>query len=241
MGTLYIVATPIGNLDDITIRAIKTLFSVAYIACEDTRVTGQLLHLLKERINQGKVTIRGLDLNNKPTLISYYDQIEVQKAPEIVNLFEQGHDVALVSDAGTPLLSDPGFKLVQLALKQGIKVVPIPGASAIWAALVTSGLPINDFRFVGYLPHKRSKRVAKLKELLLSSRSRNEYQTFVLLEAPQRVKATLQEIKSVFGDVQVVLARELTKVHEEFIRGKVSDVLNMNFEIKGEFIVLFSS
>ena len=158
MGTLYIVSTPIGNLEDISIRAIKTLFSVKYIACEDTRVTGHLLSLLKQRINNQEVTVKGIVVTNKPTLIPYYDEVEEQKTPEIIGLLEKGHDVALLSDAGTPLISDPGYKIVNLAIKHGIKLVPIPGPSSFLTALVASGLPINDFRFIGYIPNSITKR-----------------------------------------------------------------------------------
>ena len=239
MGTLYIVATPIGNLEDITIRAIKTLFSVDYIACEDTRRTGQLIKNYAIRIRNKDLIIKNLDISQKPKLISYYDEIEVKKAPEIMNLLENGNDIALVSDAGTPLLSDPGFKLVNLAIKRQIKIVPIPGASAIITALVVSGLPVNDFRFIGFLPAKQPKRIKLLKSILNDARPRGHQYTIILFEAPQRMKATLEDIKSVFGEIDIVLARELTKIHEEVIRGKISEVLRKNFEVKGEFVILF--
>lgn len=264
MGTLYIVATPIGNLEDITIRAIKTLFTVDYIACEDTRVTGRLLSLLKQRFLNREVTIKDLAIDKKPALISYFDEIEEQKAPEVIGLLENGHDVALVSDAGTPLISDPGFKLVKLAIKQGANVVPIPGPSSILAALTASGLPSHDFRFLGYLSSKHSLRITQLKSILTDSvftqtKARHRYQfeagmhksydsrplghnyTIILFEAAQRVKRLLSDIREIFGDKDIVLSRELTKIHEEFIRGKISEITEKKFTYKGEFVVLFSS
>lgn len=241
MGTLYIVATPIGNLDDITIRAIKTLFTVDFVACEDTRVTGQLLSILKQRLENQDVSIKGLSTAKKPALISYYDEIEEQKTPEIIGYLESGHDCALVCDAGTPLISDPGFKLVNRAIKQGVRIVPIPGPSSVLTALVTSGLPTHDYRFIGYLPSKRTKRITVLNSILTSLRPYGQKYTIIMFEAPQRVKETLNDIKEVFGDVEVVLARELTKVHEEFIRGKISNLIDKKFEEKGEFVILFST
>ena len=240
MGTLYIVTTPIGNLEDITIRTIKTLFSVKYIACEDTRVTGSLLSLLKQRIFSQEVSVKGVDLNNKPTLISYYDEIEEQKSPEIISILEKGYNVALVSDAGTPLISDPGFKLIGRAIKRGIRIVPIPGPSSVFAALCASGLPTHDFRFIGYLPSKKSKRFTLLKSILPYSRLYGQKYTIIFFESPQRIKDTLEDIKTVCGNVDIVLARELTKVHEEFIRGKISEIMNKKITYKGEFVVLFS-
>lgn len=239
MGTLYIVSTPIGNLDDITIRAIKTLFSVDYIACEDTRKTGLLIQNYELRIKNRDLCIKDLRLSKNPKLISYYDETEEQKSPEIVSLLEQGYDVALVSDAGTPLLSDPGFKLVSIAIKRRIRIVPIPGPSAMITALVASGLPTHGFRFIGYLPQKLSKRIALLKSILNDSRPRGYQYTVILFEAPQRIKDTLEDIKSVFGDIDVVLARELTKIHEELIRAKIVELLRKNFKAKGEFVILF--
>lgn len=221
MGTLYIVATPIGNLEDITVRAVKTLAKVDYIACEDTRRTGQLLNNLEFRVQNSEF--------KKPKLISFYDEVEEIKTPEIINFLEEGNDVALVSDAGTPLISDPGYKLVRECIKRGIKIVSIPGPSSIISALVVSGLPINKFTFLGYIPVKRNKRIEFLK---------NIKGTVVLFETANRLNESLEDIKNIFGDIEIVIARELTKIHEEVWRGKISEALKREF--KGEIVLLFS-
>lgn len=236
MGTLYIVATPIGNLEDITIRAIKTLFSVNYIACEDTRRTGLLLQQLRKNYGSMVQTIK----LSSPRLISYYDEVEEQKAPEVLDLLEREYNVALVSDAGTPLISDPGYKLVKAAIKYGVKIVSIPGPSSVIAALVASGLPSNDFRFIGYLPPKRSKRITKLKSIISSTRPHDRYHTIILFESPQRLKEMLEDLQTVYGDIPVVIARELTKIHEKYMRSTVSEILTQKLQLKGEIVVLFS-
>lgn len=249
MGTLYIVATPIGNLEDITFRAVKVLFSVDIIACEDTRRTGSLLDRLLDShaelvsVSQTREGIpnqvRDDNIAHKPFLMSYYEQNELQRIPEIINLLQQGQNIALVSDAGTPLLSDPGFKLVRECLKEKIKVVPVPGASAPLAALVASGLPTDKFLFAGYPPRKPGHRMTffeNIKQSLESVKS-----TVILFEAPHKVVKTLTEMQEVFGDIELVLARELTKVHEEVKSRKISDHL-LSFkkkEPRGEFVLLF--
>lgn len=226
MGILYIVATPIGNLQDITLRAIDTLKKVDSIACEDTRKTSILL--------------RSLGISGK-YLTSYYEQNEIKRIPEITNALINGLSIALVSDAGTPAISDPGFKLVRECLRLGIRVESIPGASSVISALVSSGLPTDKFLFVGYPPRKPGNR-KKLFESILSS-NKVLKTTVIFLEAPHKISKTLEEMKEVFGDAKIVIARELTKVHEEIRREKISDSLD-HFKIvapKGEFIILFSS
>ncbi len=252
MGTLYIVATPIGNLEDITIRAIKTLFSVDYIACEDTRVTSLLL----DQISQKYTSILYSNVV-KPKLISYYDEIEFKRVPEIIGLLENGKNIALVSDSGTPLVSDPGFKLVSECIKRNVKIVSIPGSSSIIAALTLSGLPTNQFLFLGYLPNKSTKRINLLENLKAlrhlgsgpERAKRVEWDspdgggsrinpTIIFFEAPHRLKESLEDIKEVFGDIEIVICRELTKIHEEVWRGKISDALYQFSNSKGELVIL---
>ncbi len=227
MGILYIVATPIGNLEDITIRAIKTLFSVDIIAAEDTRRTGQLLAELKKRYPTFASE------SAAPTLISYYDEIEFKKMPELIGLLEEGKTIALVSDAGTPLIADPGYKLVHEALKRGIRVESIPGPSAILAALTSSGLPTHQFTFLGYVPEKQSQRVKQFGQLASGS-------TYISYVAPHKLEQTLVDMKDVFGNIEIVLARELTKMHEEMWRGAIEQALTEFTEPKGEFVLLFN-
>jgi len=223
-GALYIVSTPIGNLQDITLRAIEILKKVDIIACEDTRKTGLLLQNL-QIIRRGK-------------LVSYYEENELQRIPQIINELKNGKSVALVSNAGTPTISDPGFKLVRECIFQGIKVTPIPGPSAVLTALVASGLPTDKTLFLGYLPKKESKR-KKLLEIINKLPFKC---TLVIFESPKRVVKLLNEIESVFGEINLVLARELTKKFEEFIRGKPSEILKTlgSNPPKGEITILFN-
>lgn len=246
MGTLYLVATPIGNLEDITIRAIKTLFSVDYIACEDTRKTGQLLknlHCHAELVSASPTRSRnkfGMTGNSKPKLISYYDEIEFKRVPEIVEILKSEKSVALVSNAGTPLISDPGFKLVKECLRRDIKVVSIPGPSAVISALVSSGFPCNQFLFLGYLPKNKSKRKKLLKDLLQCCQTLEHIKPItIFFETARRLNKSLVDLKEIFGDIEIVIARELTKIHEEIIRGKISDCLKQVKNIKGELVLLF--
>lgn len=202
LGRLYVVGTPIGNLEDITIRALRILKEVDVIACEDTRRTQQLLDRY--------------DINTP--MVSYHEHNELTRAPELIIRMEEGASIALVSDAGMPLVADPGFRLVKLAMRHNIPVVPVPGASAFVAVLAAAGLPLNEFRFIGFLPSKRLARVRLLKGL-------QGERTVVFYEAPHRVVETLEDVLESLGDRPVVLAREVTKMHEEFLRGPVSEVL----------------
>jgi 16S rRNA (cytidine1402-2'-O)-methyltransferase len=218
-GKLYIVATPIGNLDDITFRAIETLKNVDLIACEDTRRTKILL----EKYGIAK------------NLVSYYNYNERQRAEELLRELKSGKNIALVSDSGTPGISDPGYVIIKRAIQENITVVPIPGATAFVCALVASGLPMDEFVFVGFLPHKKGRKT-KLEKLS------QEERTIIIYESPHRILKTLNELIEYFGDREIVIAKELTKVHEEFFRGKISEVLKKLTpdKIKGEFVIVVS-
>ncbi len=220
MSELYIVATPIGNLKDITLRAIEILESVGLILAEDTRKTNRLLSHLKIK---------------KP-LESFHEHSEEGKIEFIISKISSGTSVALVSDAGTPIISDPGFKLVREAIKNGVKIIPIPGASSVLAALVASGLPTDQFLFLGYLPKKQSKQEKTLS--LIETITVIKPITIILFESPYRVKKTLQVLSSKFPHKEIVIARELTKIHEEFIRGTLKEVSRRDFPAKGEFTLL---
>ncbi len=217
---LYLVGTPIGNLDDITLRALRVLKEADLIACEDTRQTQKLL-------NHYGIHTR---------TISYHEHNEMTRAPELVLDLERGARVALVTDAGMPGISDPGFRLISLAVRHHVPVVPIPGASAFLAALVASGLPADSFRFSGFLPAKCGQRRQVLESIKDSPR------TQVFYEAPHRVKEAIEDVVEVLGENRhIVIAREVTKIHEEFLRGRASEVLqilNARPEIKGEITLL---
>lgn len=217
-GRLFVVGTPIGNLEDITFRALKTLKEVEAIACEDTRQTIKLLNAY------------GI----KKRLISYFHPRENQKLPEILSILNQGKDVALVSDAGMPGISDPGFPLIREAINQGIEVIPIPGPSAVISALAASGLPTHRFIFLGFPPTKKGTLKNYLSELI------EEKGTLVFYLPARRLKDFLQVAAEVFGNRKVVIARELTKIHEEFIRGTLSDISESLTEekLRGECTVL---
>lgn len=234
-GTLRIVATPIGNMQDISLRAIKTLLTADVIACEDTRRAGLLLQKIREMVP-------GFPEDKKPRLISFYDQVEVDKIPEIVALLQQGLHVSLISDAGTPAVSDPGFKLIRECIREGLKIESIPGASAAIVALTVSGLPTDKFFFVGYPPKKEGHRkdfYESLKTLTGPLKT-----TVIMYEAPHRIKGTLDEFESIFGKaMHVVIARELTKTYEEVCRDTVEN-LQKHFtqhDPKGEFVILFQT
>jgi 16S rRNA (cytidine1402-2'-O)-methyltransferase len=217
-GRLFVVGTPVGNLEDITLRALRILGEVAAIACEDTRQTLKLLNRF------------GI----KKPLISYYQPREGQRVPEIIRLLKDGRDVALVSDAGTPGISDPGFPLIREALKEGLSVVPIPGPSAVTAALSAAGLPTHRFLFVGFPPPKPTG-LGKL----LASLAREEA-TLIFFLPTRKIPAFLEAVGQVLGDRRVVVARELTKVHEEFLRGTAADLAASIGQktLKGEATVL---
>ncbi|MGC2480554.1 MAG: 16S rRNA (cytidine(1402)-2'-O)-methyltransferase, partial [Candidatus Sulfotelmatobacter sp.] len=201
---LYLVATPIGNLEDITLRALRMLKEVDQIACEDTRQTQKLL-------NHYGITTR---------TISYHEHNEMTRAAELVKEMQEGASVALVTDAGMPGISDPGYRLISLAIRHHVPVVPIPGASAFLAALVASGLPTDSFRFSGFLPAKRGERRAALESIRTSPR------TQVFYEAPHRIIEALVDVCEVLGNARhVVIAREVTKLHEEFLRGRAGEIL----------------
>lgn len=234
MGTLYIVATPIGNMSDISLRAVKTLLSSQVIACEDTRRAGLLLQKVRELVPGFPET--------KQRLISYYDQVEQQKTPEILLLLAQGIDVALISDAGTPLVSDPGFRVVREAVLNGFKVESLPGPSAVITALTVSGLPTDKFFFIGYLPKKEGHRkelLESLKNLIGQLKT-----TIIFFEAPHRIKGTLDELADAYGkDKHIVVARELTKIYEDVQRGSIEEISHhfRKAEPKGEFVLLFTT
>ena len=217
-GTLYVVATPIGNLEDITLRAIRILREVRLIAAEDTRRTRILL------AKYGILT----------PLTSLYDQNEAKKSGLLIARLFKGEDVAYVSDAGTPGISDPGYILVREAVSLGIRVTPIPGASALIAALSVSGLPMDSFLFLGFLPSKSTRR----RQLLTSLRE--EKRTLIFYESPHRLLASMGDIAALLGDREVVVSREMTKVYEEFLRGPAGDVLNRlgNGTIRGEVTLI---
>jgi 16S rRNA (cytidine1402-2'-O)-methyltransferase len=222
MGTLYLVATPIGNLEDITFRAVRVLQEVDLIACEDTRQTRKLLD---------RYDIR------KPT-ISYHEHNEATRSRELIERICGGASVALVSDAGVPLISDPGYRLVQVAIEKGVPVQAIPGPSALLTALSASGLPSNAFHFAGFLPSKPGQRRSALEAL------KDEQATLIFYEAPHRILDTLEAIEEVLGERPVVVARELTKIHEEFLRGPVAEVraaLAARDAIRGEITLLVGS
>lgn len=201
-GCLYLVGTPIGNLEDITLRALRILKEADQIACEDTRHTQKLL--------------THYDIH-KP-LVSYHEHNELTRAPELVMAMEQGSKIALVSDAGMPLVSDPGHRLVTLCLRHRIPVVPIPGPSALLASLSASGLPAEEFLFVGFLPARSGERRRALERLRIEER------TIILYEAPHRVAEGVAQALEILGDRPACLAREVTKLHEEFLRGKLSEI-----------------
>ena len=215
-GTLYLVATPIGNLEDITFRAIRILKEVDLIAAEDTRQTLKLL-------NHYEI--------NKP-LISYHRHNEEVKQEVLIQKLKEGKNIALVSDAGTPVISDPGEVIVKEALKEDIKVIPIPGACALINALIASGLDTKEFSFYGFLSLNKKLRKEKLQEI------KKENKTIILYEAPHKLTATLKDLSEILEDREIVVARELTKIHEEFLRGTASEILENYKEPKGEHIIL---
>jgi 16S rRNA (cytidine1402-2'-O)-methyltransferase len=219
---LFIVATPIGNLEDTSQRALRVLSEVDLIACEDTRHSHKLLN----------------HFGIKTQTISYHEHNERKRAEELCRLLESGKSVAVVSDAGTPLISDPGFRIVQSAIGRGIRVEPVPGPSALVAALVASGLPLDQFLFAGFLPARATARRAKLEELGLIPA------TLVFYEAPHRIAAALKDAFEVLGNRQAVVARELTKLHEEIARGSLSELakqFSKNQTARGEIVLIIGA
>lgn len=219
-GTLYLVATPIGNLEDITYRAVKILTGVDLIAAEDTRKTKILLD----------------HYNIQKEMVSYFAFNEAKRTPELIQKLKQGLSIAIVSDAGTPGISDPAYRLVRAAIDEGINIISIPGASAFISALIVSGLSTDSFVFEGFLPHKKGRKT-KLEQLAKETR------TIILYESPHRLLRTLSELLTFMGDRRIVVAREITKKFEEIYRGKISNALN-NFSqksIKGEFVLIIGT
>lgn len=231
------MATPIGNMEDITIRAIKTLFSVDGIACEDTRKTGLLLREIQKRYPEYAVPLNGEKFQR---MLSYYEENEEKRIPEIMTALENGLSVALVSDAGTPLISDPGYRLVRECVKKNIAVVSIPGASAGISALTLSGFPTDKFIFYGYPPRKDGNRKTLFEHALKAQKSVSA--TMIFYEAPHRLGKTLTSMKDVFGDAQVTLCREMTKTYEEILHGSLSEMIEVfnKREPKGEFCIVIS-
>lgn len=215
-GILYIIATPIGNLEDITLRAIRILKEVDLIAAEDTRHTLKLLNHLEI---------------SKP-LISYHRHNEETRTEELIKELKTGKNIGLVSDAGTPGICDPGEEIIKKCIEESIKVVPIPGACAMINALITSGISTKEFVFLGFLPLNKKSRKEKLEEI------KNANKTIILYEAPHKLKSTLNDLSLILEDRSVVLARELTKIHEEYIRGTVKELMEKTDNLKGEMILI---
>lgn len=230
MGTLFIVATPIGNLQDISIRALDILSKVDFIACEDTRVTFNLVR--KYFVGREK------EMHDK--LFSFYEKIENQKIESVLNLLKNDKNVALVSDAGTPTISDPGFKLVRESVSFGIKVVSIPGPTALISALVSSGLPTDKFVFLGFLPQKGGHRKRLLENI--REAQKNIESTVIFYESPHKIIKSLVDLNAVFGNIKITVAREMTKIHEQIEQKEVEKFIEQysKSKVKGELTVLFS-
>lgn len=214
-GKIYIVATPIGNLEDITLRAIRILKEVDLIAAEDTRHTLKLLNYF----------------NISKPMISYYRHNENERKYDLIEKLENGENIALVSDAGTPGISDPGEEIIKECIKRKIEIIPLPGACASINALICSGLDTSQFTFIGFLPTNKKNRDVKMKEIEESSN------TIILYESPHKIKTTLKDL-SFLANRKVVLAREITKIHEEFLRGTVDELLQNSDNLKGEIVIV---
>lgn len=215
-GNLYIVATPIGNLEDITLRAIRILKEVDLIAAEDTRHTLKLLNHLK-------IT--------KP-MISYHRHNEELRTDNLIKELNEGKNIALVSDAGTPGICDPGEEIIKKCIEENIKIIPIPGACAMVNALIASGISTKEFTFLGFLPLNKKLRREKLEEI------KNSNKTLIIYEAPHKLKNTLNDLKDILDDRKIVLARELTKIHEEYIRGTIEEIIQKSDNLKGEIVLI---
>ena len=215
-GKLYLVATPIGNLEDITLRALRILKEVDYIAAEDTRNTLKLLN----------------HFEIKKPLISNHRHNEEDRENSLIEKLKDGKNIAVVSDAGTPGISDPGEVIAKRAIEENIEVIPIPGACAAINALIASGLNTKEFVFFGFLPLNKKLRKEKLEKI------KNENKTIIIYEAPHKIKDSLNDLKNIVGNRKIVLARELTKIHEEFIRGNIDEIIEKSENLKGEMILL---
>ena len=215
-GKIYLVATPIGNLEDITLRAIRTLKEAHIIVAEDTRQTLKLLNHIEI---------------SKP-MISYHRHSTENKLEEIIEKVKQGNNIALVSDAGTPVISDPGEDIVKRAIEENIELVPIPGPCALITALIASGIDAKEFTFLGFLPLNKKSRKDKLNEI------KNAKKTIILYEAPHKLKETLKDLTEITENRKIVLARELTKIHEEFVTGTAEELIEKMQEPKGEFVIV---
>ncbi len=220
-GDLFVVATPIGNMEDITLRALKILEKVDIIAAEDTRHTGKLLNRY----------------NIKNNLVSYHEHNETERSIYLLEKLNKGESIAIVTDAGTPSVSDPGYRLIKKAIENRINIIPIPGVSAVTTAISVAGLPTDSFIFAGFLSRKKAKRIRQLKALSM------ERSTIILYESPRRIIKLMEDITGVMGNRYGVLAREMTKIHEEFIRGTMSEIsytLKERQSIKGECTLLIT-
>jgi 16S rRNA (cytidine1402-2'-O)-methyltransferase len=220
-GKLYLAPTPIGNLKDITLRVMEVLSVVDVIACEDTRRTGLM--------------IEKLAVSTKAQLLSYYEENEKGRIPQLINFLKTGKNIALVSNAGIPTISDPGYKLVRECLEKNIEVESLPGPSSVLTALTVSGLPTDRFLFLGFLSKKEGKREVALRSLPKKT-------TIIFFESPFRLLKILNELKVIYGDIEIVICRELTKIYEEIRREKISEAINhfTKNKPKGEFVILFN-
>ena len=239
MASLYLVATPIGNRDDITIRALKTLFTVPVIVAEDTRNTGKLLQMYR---TNPLLESLGLNPNHKPIFLSCSDEAEASRVKTVVNYLQSGLDVAVVSDAGTPVVSDPGYKIARAASNSGFRIVPIPGPSSVWTALIASQQPPASVYYCGFLPTKQRARSKFFLELSSIVSRMSKPCTVVAFESPYRLISTLNDLASVYGsDFPLTIARELTKIHEQIETQPVSYWLQnySKYPPKGEFTLCF--
>lgn len=218
-GKLYLIATPIGNLEDITLRAINTLKNVDIIAAEDTRQTLKLLN----------------HLNIKKPLISYHRHSDIKKEEHLISLLESGTNIGLVSDAGTPGISDPGEEIVKECISKNIQIIPIPGPCAFINALISSGLSTKEFAFYGFLSMNKSIRQSTFEDISVQNK------TIIIYEAPHKLLKTLSDIHDFFGNIEIVVAKELTKIHEKFYRGTISDIIPLISNPKGEYVILFEN
>ncbi len=234
-GTLYLIATPIGNLKDITIRAIEKILTVDILLCEDTRVSGKLI----ENIVNVYQTLNTESEITKPKLISYHDHNEFRLNPQVTAWLKEGKQIGLITDAGTPLISDPGYKLVRECLQRNIIVESIPGPSSVITALTLSGFPPDKFTYLGYLPRKSGQRQNLFKSLLTQP---FDHITYIVFESPHRLLSSLEDLQGSLGNIEVTICRELTKMHQEITTNVVSNVIEsyQSRKILGEIVIVFS-